>query len=182
MSGWEWQPSRDCWYARVELQRGRLRCRGREARANLRPAERQTEDPGGYTSDAGCAGAGECEEDAAYKAFQAVNPNDAAKKIESGEAFLLKYPESRYKSPSTGADLRVLAGGDTQKMQEYGEKESRWRRTSLYARATGADTASGLAWERIRSRCRAGAGQSGTILQASHRDYTNAPEAREYDR
>src|SRR3977135_2602660 len=43
------------------------------------------------------------EEDAAYKAFQAVNPNDTAKKIESGEAFLQKYPESRYRSPVYGA-------------------------------------------------------------------------------
>ncbi len=64
------------------------------------------------------------EEDAAYKAFQVVNPNDAAKKIEIGEAFLLKYPESRYKSPVYGAlTYAYLQGGNTQKMQEYGEKE-----------------------------------------------------------
>ncbi len=64
------------------------------------------------------------EEDAAYKALQAVNPNDAAKKIETGEAFLLKYPESRYKSPVYGALTYVyLQAGNTQKMQEYGEKE-----------------------------------------------------------
>ena len=64
------------------------------------------------------------EEDAAYKAFQAVNPNDAAKKIETGEAFLLKYPESRYKSPIYGAlTYAYLQAGNTQKMQEYGEKE-----------------------------------------------------------
>src|SRR5260370_14979830 len=31
------------------------------------------------------------EEDTAYKAFQAVNPNDAAKKIETGQASLQKY-------------------------------------------------------------------------------------------
>src|SRR5689334_18852186 len=37
------------------------------------------------------------EEDAAYKAFQTVNQNDAAKKIEVGETFLQKFPESRYK-------------------------------------------------------------------------------------
>src|SRR6266436_3001109 len=64
------------------------------------------------------------EEEAAYKAFQAVNPNDAAKKIETGEAFLLKYPESRYKSPIYGAlTYAYLQAGNTQKMQEYGEKE-----------------------------------------------------------
>src|ERR1700736_1648601 len=61
------------------------------------------------------------EEDAAYKAFQAVNPSDAAKKVETGEAFLLKYPESRYKSPVYGSlTYAYLQAGNTQKMQEYG--------------------------------------------------------------
>jgi tetratricopeptide (TPR) repeat protein len=64
------------------------------------------------------------EEDAAYKAFQAVIQNDAAKKIELGEAFLQKYPESRYRSPVYGAlTYAYLQAGNTQKMQEYGEKE-----------------------------------------------------------
>jgi tetratricopeptide (TPR) repeat protein len=64
------------------------------------------------------------EEDTAFKAFQAVNQNDAAKKIEAGEAFLVKYPESRYKSPVYGAlAYAYLQTGNTQKMQEYGEKE-----------------------------------------------------------
>ena len=64
------------------------------------------------------------EEDVAYKAFQAVNPSDAAKKVETGEAFLLKYPESRYKSPVYGSlTYAYLQAGNTQKMQEYGEKE-----------------------------------------------------------
>jgi len=64
------------------------------------------------------------EEDAAFKAFQAVIPNDAAKKIEVGEAFLQKYPESRYRSPVYGAlTYAYLQAGNTQKMQEYGEKE-----------------------------------------------------------
>jgi tetratricopeptide (TPR) repeat protein len=64
------------------------------------------------------------EEDAAFKVFQAVIPNDAAKKIEVGEAFLQKYPESRYKSPVYGAlTYAYLQAGNTQKMQEYGEKE-----------------------------------------------------------
>jgi len=64
------------------------------------------------------------EEDAAYKAFQAVNSSDAAKKVETGEAFLLKYPESRYKSPVYGSlTYAYLQAGNTQKMQEYGEKE-----------------------------------------------------------
>jgi tetratricopeptide (TPR) repeat protein len=64
------------------------------------------------------------EEDAAFKAFQAVNPNDAAKKIGVGEAFLQKFPDSRYKSPVYGAlTYAYLQAGNTQKMQEYGEKE-----------------------------------------------------------
>jgi tetratricopeptide (TPR) repeat protein len=64
------------------------------------------------------------EEDATYKAFQVINVNDAAKKIEAGEAFLLKYPESRYKSPVYGSlAYAYLQAGNTQKMQEYGEKE-----------------------------------------------------------
>src|SRR6266850_1327157 len=64
------------------------------------------------------------EEDVAYKTFQAVNQNDAAKKIEAGVAFLLKYPETRYKSPLYGAlTYAYLQAGNTQKMQEYGEKE-----------------------------------------------------------
>lgn len=64
------------------------------------------------------------DEDAAYKAFQAVNQNDSAAKIASGEAFLQKYPDSRYKSPVYGSlTYAFLQTGNTQKMQEYGEKE-----------------------------------------------------------
>jgi len=64
------------------------------------------------------------EEDAAYKAFFAVLPNDAAKKIELGEAFIQKYPESRYKSPVYAAlTFACVQSGNTQKMQDYGEKE-----------------------------------------------------------
>jgi len=64
------------------------------------------------------------EEDAAYKAFFAVLPNDSAKKIELGEGFIQKYPESRYKSPVYAAlTFACVQAGNTQKMQEYGEKE-----------------------------------------------------------
>jgi tetratricopeptide (TPR) repeat protein len=64
------------------------------------------------------------EEDAAFKAFQAVPQNDSNKKIESGEAFLQKYPESRYKSAVYGAlTYAYVQIGQVQKMQEYGEKE-----------------------------------------------------------
>lgn len=64
------------------------------------------------------------EEDAAFKAFQAAPMNDTKQKIQLGEAFLQKYPETRYKSavyaPLTFA---YLQDGQVQKMQEYGEKE-----------------------------------------------------------
>ena len=64
------------------------------------------------------------DEDAAYKAFFAVLPNDSAKKIELGEAFIQKYPESRYRSPVYGAlTFAYVQTGNTQKMQEIGEKE-----------------------------------------------------------
>jgi tetratricopeptide (TPR) repeat protein len=64
------------------------------------------------------------EEDAAYKAFFAVLPNDSAKKIDLGEAFLQKYPDSRYKSPVYGAlTFAYVQTGNMQKMQEIGEKE-----------------------------------------------------------
>jgi tetratricopeptide (TPR) repeat protein len=64
------------------------------------------------------------EEDAAYKAFQGVMANDAAKKIELGEAFILKYPESRYRPPVYGAlTFAYVQVGNMQKMQEVGEKE-----------------------------------------------------------
>jgi tetratricopeptide (TPR) repeat protein len=63
------------------------------------------------------------EEDAAFKAFQALLTTDP-KKIETGEAFLQKYPESRYRSPVYGAlAYAYVQAGQVQKMQEYGEKE-----------------------------------------------------------
>ena len=64
------------------------------------------------------------EEDAAFKAFQAVPMTDAKQKIQTGEAFLQKYPATRYKS-SVYAPLvfAYLQDGQVQKMQEYGEKE-----------------------------------------------------------
>ena len=64
------------------------------------------------------------EEDAAFKAFQAAPMNDTKQKIQLGEAFLQKYPETRYKS-AVYAPLAFayLQDGQVQKMQEYGEKE-----------------------------------------------------------
>jgi tetratricopeptide (TPR) repeat protein len=64
------------------------------------------------------------EEDAAFKAFQDVALTDAPKKIQSGEAFAAKYPESRYR-PIVYSTLvsEYLTTGDLDKMQVIGEKE-----------------------------------------------------------
>jgi tetratricopeptide (TPR) repeat protein len=64
------------------------------------------------------------EEDAAFKTFQAMAQNDANKKIDAGEAFLQKYPDSRYKTAVYGPLIYAYVQvGQVQKMQEYGEKE-----------------------------------------------------------
>ncbi|HEY6943895.1 MAG TPA: tetratricopeptide repeat protein [Candidatus Acidoferrum sp.] len=64
------------------------------------------------------------EEDAAFKAFQAVPISDTKQKIQAGEAFLQKYPETRYKSGLYAPlAFAYLQDGQVQKMQEYGEKQ-----------------------------------------------------------
>jgi tetratricopeptide (TPR) repeat protein len=64
------------------------------------------------------------EEEAAFKAFQVLPTSDLPRKIQAGEEFLKKYPESRYKPPILGAlTAAYLQRGDLQKMREYGEKE-----------------------------------------------------------
>jgi tetratricopeptide (TPR) repeat protein len=64
------------------------------------------------------------DEDAAFKAFQNAPQNDSSKKIEMGEAFLQKYPQSRYRAPVYGAmTYASVQLGQIQKMQEYGEKD-----------------------------------------------------------
>jgi tetratricopeptide (TPR) repeat protein len=64
------------------------------------------------------------EEDAAFKAFQDVPATDPKKRIETGEAFLLKYPESRYRSVIySSLTSAYLNTGQVQKMEETGEKE-----------------------------------------------------------
>src|ERR1700674_5278670 len=39
------------------------------------------------------------EEDAAFKAFDSIPVTDGAKKTQAGEAFVQKYPQSRYLAP-----------------------------------------------------------------------------------
>lgn len=64
------------------------------------------------------------EEDAAYKAFQDSPVTDLKQKIALGEAFVQKYPESRYRtviySTLTSAYLNT---GQVEKMEEVGDKE-----------------------------------------------------------
>jgi tetratricopeptide (TPR) repeat protein len=63
------------------------------------------------------------EEDAAYKALLDA-ASDTKKRIELGEAFVQKYPNSRYSGPVM-ANLTVayLQNNDVQKMEAIGEKE-----------------------------------------------------------
>jgi tetratricopeptide (TPR) repeat protein len=63
------------------------------------------------------------EEDAAYKVFQDVPATDLNKRIDVGEAFVQKYPQSRYK-PIIYANLTMayLQSGQVQKMLEVGDK------------------------------------------------------------
>jgi tetratricopeptide (TPR) repeat protein len=64
------------------------------------------------------------EEEAAYKAFQAVPPNDIDKRIPLAEQFLQKYPQSRYR-PLMYQTLvsGYLAKQEVPKMLDAGEKE-----------------------------------------------------------
>ena len=64
------------------------------------------------------------EEEAAFKAFQAVPPNDIDKRIPMAEQFLQKYPQSRYR----GVMYQTLVSGylakqEVPKMLDAGEKE-----------------------------------------------------------
>jgi len=62
------------------------------------------------------------EEDAAYKAFN--GEADIKKKITLGEAFVQKYPQSRYRPPVYSAlTIAYVEDGNVAKMEEIGEKE-----------------------------------------------------------
>jgi tetratricopeptide (TPR) repeat protein len=64
------------------------------------------------------------EEDAAFKALSDVPSTDQAKRIELGEAFLQKYPNSRYRSPVYGSLIMAyVQSGQVQKMEETADKE-----------------------------------------------------------
>jgi tetratricopeptide (TPR) repeat protein len=64
------------------------------------------------------------EEEAAYKAFQAVSPNDIDKRIPMAEQFLQKYPQSRYRPVMYQTLVSgYLAKQEVPKMLDAGEKE-----------------------------------------------------------
>jgi tetratricopeptide (TPR) repeat protein len=64
------------------------------------------------------------EEDAAFKALSDVPPTDQAKRIEVGEAFLQKYPNSRYRSPVYGTlVMAFVQSGQVEKMEQVADKE-----------------------------------------------------------
>jgi tetratricopeptide (TPR) repeat protein len=64
------------------------------------------------------------EEDAAFKAFDSIPMTDGAKKTQAGEAFVQKYPQSRYLAPVYSTLVKLyLAASDIQKMQDAGEKD-----------------------------------------------------------
>ncbi|HYL09687.1 MAG TPA: hypothetical protein VEU31_03030 [Candidatus Acidoferrales bacterium] len=63
------------------------------------------------------------EEDAAYKAAMDAKANDVPKRIQLGEEFVAKYPQSRYlETVLSGMTLNYLIAGNTQKMFSAGEK------------------------------------------------------------
>ncbi|MHB8501696.1 MAG: tetratricopeptide repeat protein, partial [Candidatus Acidiferrales bacterium] len=64
------------------------------------------------------------EEDAAYKAFDAMPMTAGPMKILAGEQFVQKYPQSRYLPPVYSSLVKLyLEANDLQKMQDAGEKE-----------------------------------------------------------
>lgn len=64
------------------------------------------------------------EEDAAFKAYQAVAPTDDKKKVEMGEAFLQKYPQSRYRPGIyQGLVLAYVQLGQVDKMDAAADKD-----------------------------------------------------------
>jgi len=96
---------------------------GSQSQQPAQPADKpKTPDTAPLTLDA--APPVNAEEDAAFKEFQAVSTDDPAKKIAAGEAFLQKYPQSRYRGPVYGAlTYASVASNQIYKMQQYGEKD-----------------------------------------------------------
>ncbi|HEY2460834.1 MAG TPA: hypothetical protein VGI16_08500 [Candidatus Acidoferrum sp.] len=70
------------------------------------------------------AAAASPEEEAAYKAFQAVPATDKAKRTQSGEDFIKKYPESRYRAVIYSNLASVyFSSGQIDKLTDVANKE-----------------------------------------------------------
>jgi tetratricopeptide (TPR) repeat protein len=64
------------------------------------------------------------EEDAAFKTFSDIPQTDSKKKIDLGEAFVQKYPNSRYLPPVYSTmTMAYMMTNNVQKMEEVGDKE-----------------------------------------------------------
>jgi tetratricopeptide (TPR) repeat protein len=88
------------------------------------PAPLSMDSPQGGAPAAAAPAPSTPEEEAAFKAFQAVPPNDIDKRIPMAEQFLQKYPQSRYR-PAMYQTLvsGYLAKQEVPKMLDAGEKE-----------------------------------------------------------
>jgi tetratricopeptide (TPR) repeat protein len=110
--------------------------------------------PGGQTPAAGQAPADaskglaldvappvNAEEDAAFKAFEDTLEADSAKKVDLGEAFIQKYPSSRY-LPVIYANLTMLylKTNQVQKMEDIGDKAVKLTPTDVQTMAILAQT------------------------------------------
>ena len=98
---------------------------GQSGQQNPPPAQQQTDKDKANTLTLDTpAPPVNAEEDAAFKAFDAIPVTEGAKKIQAGEAFAQKYPQSRYLAPVYSNLVKVyLAENQIQKMQDVGEKE-----------------------------------------------------------
>jgi tetratricopeptide (TPR) repeat protein len=98
--------------------------------SGAKPAQAPAQQPGAtpapkpLTLDNAAPAPVNAEEDAAFKAYQDSPAADVKKKIELGEAFAQKYPQSRYLpviyNTLTSAYVQT---GQVQKMEEVGDKE-----------------------------------------------------------
>lgn len=114
-----------CGMAAAQGSQGSQSGQGGQSQPPAQPGDKaKTPDVTPLTLDSAAPPPVNAEEDAAFKAFQAVPMSDAKQKIQAGEAFLQKYPETRYKS-GVYAPLAFayLQDGQVQKMAEYGEKQ-----------------------------------------------------------
>jgi tetratricopeptide (TPR) repeat protein len=94
------------------------------AEKDKQPAPLSMDTPQGAAPAAAAPAPASPEEEAAFKEFQAVPPNEIDKRIPMAEQFLQKYPQSRYR-PAMYQTLvsGYLAKQEVPKMLDAGEKE-----------------------------------------------------------